>query len=101
MADDLGYNLHQLLPRRGPRPVYQFILQHLCPLVAEAVEKVGWREALGIVQFSIEGTNPSRGRLCGPTRRQDEFLGWSAGPFVSKIHEANQWARNFALCAGR
>ena len=29
----------------------------------------------------LRGTNGSRGRLYGPTRRQDEVLGSSAGPF--------------------
>ena len=49
----------------------------------------------------LQRTNGTSGRLYGPTQRQDEVLGSSAGSFVSKVHEASQWARNFAICACR
>jgi hypothetical protein len=57
----------------------------------------GWRKDLP--DLTLQGTNGTSGRLYGPTCRQDEVFGSSAGPFVSKVHEASQWARNFAICA--
>lgn len=76
--------------------------RHLgCPLLAEAVEKVGCQVAREIAGFFLQGTNGTRGHLRGSTSRQERVCDASANPFVSMMRDIAQWARNFVRCAFR
>ena len=70
-----------------------------CPLLAEAVEELGFKVGKDLRDFNFRGTDGSRGHLYDTMRSQDEVFGQSAGPFVSKVHEANRCAINFARYA--
>ncbi len=61
-----------------------------CRLLAEAVEELGFKVGKDLRDFNFRGTDGSRGHLYDTMRSQDEVLGPSAGPFVSKVHEANR-----------
>jgi hypothetical protein len=51
-----------------------------CPLIAEAVEKLGFEVAREFAYFDFARDEYFRGRLYGSTRRQDGVSSSSAGP---------------------
>ena len=53
------------------------------------------------VDFIFRRVDGSRGYLYDSMRFQDEDLGSFAGPFGSKVYEANQWARKFVPCVNK